>query len=396
MLSLKATNIKRVLIIIALIIALGILYYTQTIVKNLEARERQIAELYAKSIEYIATSPESSEYSFIFDQIIRTIDFPIILTDGAGNPLYFRNIDIDPNLPREEQMKEIRKLLSRISTEFAPIKITYRDSIILNYVYYGNSELVARLKILPYVILLVAGLFILIGYLSFSYIKRNEQSNIWVGLARETAHQLGTPLSSILGWLEILRVRIDNGENVSDVIHEIENDVKRLNKVTQRFSKIGSKPEFIQTNVAEVINSVVKYFERRIPQSGRTVKITVRGDKDAQAYINPELFEWVIENLLKNALDAIENSTGKIEIKIQDRKNEVIIDVKDTGKGINMKYRKDIFRPGYTTKKRGWGLGLSLSKRIIEIYHKGKLFLKESKVGKGSTFRIKLRKGNIS
>ncbi|CUS98268.1 Histidine kinase-, DNA gyrase B-, and HSP90-like ATPase, partial [Candidatus Kryptonium thompsonii] len=230
------------------------------------------------------------------------------------------------------------------------------------------------------------------GYLSFSYIKKTEQSNIWVGLAREAAHQLGTPVSSLYGWLEILRTKIDNEEDVTDVIHEIENDLIKLNRVIQRFSKIGSKPEYVEEKIADVINSVVRYFEKRIPQSGKKITISVRGDVEAKAFINRELFEWVVENLLKNSLDAIENSEGKIEFKIQERKKDIIIDVSDTGRGINMKYRKDIFRPGYTTKKRGWGLGLSLSKRIIETYHGGKLFLKESKIGKGSTFRIVLKK----
>jgi hypothetical protein len=388
----KAVNIKRALILLGVTMALAILYYTNIIVKNLEIRERQIANLYAKSIEYIATSPGTSEYTFIFDQIILAIDFPVIVTDREKNPLFYRNVEIDTTLSTAERDKISRREIEKMAKTFEPIKISYGDTLVLNYVFYGNSKLVEQLKILPYIIFITAGLFILIGYLSFSYIKKTEQSNIWVGLARETAHQLGTPLSSIYGWLEILRTKIDNGEDVTDVIHEIENDLEKLNKITQRFSKIGSKPEFVEEKVADIINSVIRYFEKRIPQTGKKITISVKGDTSAKAFVNRELFEWVIENLLKNALDAIENAEGKIEFKIQEKKNLVLIDVSDTGKGINMKYRKDIFRPGYTTKKRGWGLGLSLSKRIIEVYHNGKLFLKESKIGKGSTFRIILRK----
>ncbi|MCS7228562.1 MAG: HAMP domain-containing sensor histidine kinase [Candidatus Kryptonium sp.] len=389
---LKTVNIKRFLVLLAVAIALGILYYTNIIVKNLEQRERQIANLYAKSIEYIATAPGTSEFTFIFNQIILTIDFPVIVTDRDRNPLYYRNIDIDPNLPSKQKERILRSEIAKMEKTFEPIKIVYGDTLILNYVFYGNSKLVEQLKILPYIILVAAGIFILIGYLSFSYIKKTEQSNIWVGLARETAHQLGTPLSSLYGWLEILRTKVDNGEDVSDVIHEIENDLNKLNKTAQRFSKIGSKPEFVEEKISDVISSVVRYFEKRIPHTGKKIAISVKGDLEAKAFINRELFEWVIENLIKNSLDAIENSEGKIEFKIQERKKSVIIDVSDTGRGINMKYRKDIFRPGYTTKKRGWGLGLSLSKRIIEVYHGGKLFLKESKLGKGSTFRIVLKK----
>ncbi|MEN3037622.1 MAG: HAMP domain-containing sensor histidine kinase [Candidatus Kryptonium sp.] len=389
---LKTVNIKRFLVLLAVAIALGILYYTNVIVKNLEQREKQIANLYAKSIEYIATAPGTSEFTFIFNQIILTIDFPVIVTDRDRNPLYYRNIDIDPNLPSKHKEKILRSEIAKMEKTFEPIKIVYGDTLILNYVFYGNSKLVEQLKILPYIILVAAGIFILIGYLSFSYIKKTEQSNIWVGLARETAHQLGTPLSSLYGWLEILRTKIDNGEDVSDVIHEIENDLNKLNKTAQRFSKIGSKPEFVEEKISDVISSVVRYFEKRIPHTGKKIAISLKGDLEAKAFINRELFEWVIENLLKNSLDAIENSEGKIDFKIQERKKSIIIDVSDTGRGINMKYRKDIFRPGYTTKKRGWGLGLSLSKRIIEVYHGGKLFLKESKLGKGSTFRIVLKK----
>ncbi|MCX7761249.1 MAG: HAMP domain-containing histidine kinase [Candidatus Kryptonium sp.] len=389
---LKTVNIKRFLVLLAVAIALGILYYTNIIVKNLEQRERQIANLYAKSIEYIATAPGTSEFTFIFNQIILTIDFPVIVTDRDRNPLYYRNIDIDPNLPSKQKERILRSEIAKMEKTFEPIKIVYGDTLILNYVFYGNSKLVEQLKILPYIILVAAGIFILIGYLSFSYIKKTEQSNIWVGLARETAHQLGTPLSSLYGWLEILRTKVDNGEDVSDVIHEIENDLNKLNKTAQRFSKIGSKPEFVEEKISDVISSVVRYFEKRIPHTGKKIAISVKGDLEAKAFINRELFEWVIENLIKNSLDAIENSEGKIEFKIQERKKSVIIDASDTGRGINMKYRKDIFRPGYTTKKRGWGLGLSLSKRIIEVYHGGKLFLKESKLGKGSTFRIVLKK----
>ncbi|CUU10005.1 Histidine kinase-, DNA gyrase B-, and HSP90-like ATPase [Candidatus Kryptobacter tengchongensis] len=389
---LKAVNIKRFLILLALAIALGILYYTNVIVKNLEMREKQIANLYAKSIEYIVNSPGTSEFTFIFDQIILAIDFPVIVTDRERNPLFYRNIEIDTTLSKKQREKILRREIEKMEKTFEPIKIAYQDTLILNYVFYGNSKLVEQLKILPYIILIVAGIFVLIGYLSFSYIKKTEQSNIWVGLARETAHQLGTPLSSLYGWLEILRTKIDNGEDVSNVIHEIENDLNKLNKITQRFSKIGSKAELVEEKISDVINSVIRYFEKRIPHSGKKIMISIKGDMDAKAFINRELFEWVIENLLKNSLDAIENSEGKIEFKIQEKGKLVIIDVSDTGRGINMKYRKDIFRPGYTTKKRGWGLGLSLSKRIIEIYHGGKLFLKESKIGKGSTFRIVLKK----
>jgi hypothetical protein len=230
-----------------------------------------------------------------------------------------------------------------------------------------------------------------IGYIGFSSIKRSEQSNIWVGMAKETAHQFGTPISSLMGWLEMLKINYKEPDKVLDITEEISNDVEKLNKITYRFSKIGAKPELIKKNVIEELKQVIAYFERRLPQTGKSVELNISGDENAYADINSELFEWVIENLIKNALDAIEGTSGKIEMSVKEFKKRVEIEVNDSGKGIEMKRRKDVFRPGYSTKKRGWGLGLSLSKRIIEGYHGGKIFVKSSMPGEGTTFKIILK-----
>ncbi|MBK8549942.1 MAG: HAMP domain-containing histidine kinase [Ignavibacteria bacterium] len=238
-----------------------------------------------------------------------------------------------------------------------------------------------------------------LGYIGFSYIKKNEQSNIWVGLSRETAHQLGTPLSSLLGWIEMLRNTEPQTEELREITNEISNDIDKLNKIAGRFSKIGSQPKLELQNVTNVVQKVSDYVEKRIPSlissDGKVKKkviVEINGNGEANAKINNDLFEWVIENLLKNALDAMEKTNGKIVFNILNSKEEIVIDVTDDGKGIDPKFKKDVFRPGYSTKTRGWGLGLSLSKRIIEDYHKGKLMLVESNVGKGTTFRIKLYK----
>ncbi len=236
----------------------------------------------------------------------------------------------------------------------------------------------------------IAGLFILIGYIAFSYIKRSEQSNIWVGMARETAHQLGTPLSSLMGWMELLKSDIDQ-DRKAEIIGDIEQDLSRLNKVAMRFSKIGSLPELRKLRVSDIVENVFQYFSKRIPQTGKKVELSISGDKSLCAKINSELFEWVLENLVKNALDAMEDKEGRITVSLSKEDRYVAIDISDTGKGIDMRFRRDIFRPGYSTKKRGWGLGLSLAKRIVESYHDGEIFLKESKIWKGSTFRIKLK-----
>lgn len=280
-----------------------------------------------------------------------------------------------------------------------PILVSYADTILLNKIHYGDSKLVEEFKYYPYVQLLIAAAFILLAYIGFSYVKKNENSKIWVGLSKETAHQLGTPLSSLMGWIELLKLNYNDPDKVNDLISEVENDLERLKKVADRFSKIGSVPEIKNENLIKVIERVIAYFERRIPQSGKNIQFAIEilnGSKsDKQQFITPinsELFEWVIENLTKNSIDAIEDKSGKITYQLSTDKKNIYIDVIDTGKGIDLRLRKEIFRPGFSTKKRGWGLGLSLAKRIIEEYHKGKIFVKSSTPGKGSVMRIVLKK----
>lgn len=392
----SSANIKIGLVIAAGLIVIGTLWYTQVVVEQLLRKEREVADLYAKSLEYIANSPaEHADYSFIFDEVLAAIDFPLILSDGQNNPLKpfaanIRNIEIDTALPVEEQEAFLRSLIESLDEKHAPIKVVVQDTIVLQIVHYGESKLITRLRWLPYIEITIAGMFILIAYVGFSYIKRSEQSNIWVGMAKETAHQLGTPLSSIMGWVELLRMQTRDPQKLHDTLSELDNDLERLQKVVNRFSKIGSKPSLKEENLQEVISGVIRYFERRLPQMNKTIALRLQNATPCKAQINRELFEWVIENLVKNALDAMENGVGTITFSLTQQGKYVIIDVSDTGKGIDMKFRKDIFRPGYSTKSRGWGLGLSLSKRIIETYHRGKLVLKESKLGKGTTFRIKL------
>jgi signal transduction histidine kinase len=235
-------------------------------------------------------------------------------------------------------------------------------------------------------------MFIVIAYFSFSYLKKNEQSNIWVGMSKETAHQLGTPISSLLGWNEILKINKSNPDKVEDISEEINNDLQRLNKIADRFSKIGSKPALVPTNINELLSSVIEYFNRRLPSSRQKTEIKIISNNNSIVPLNASLFEWVFENLIKNALDAIETKNGLITFEFYEHESSLIIDVKDNGKGIDIKNRKDVFRPGYSTKKRGWGLGLSLTKRIVEDYHKGKIFVESSIINEGTTFRIILEK----
>jgi len=399
----QSGKFKIGLLVLAFLIVAGTLLYTHEIVRRLEERQKQVADLYAKSLEYLANAPNSmgGDYSFVFDEIIRAIDFPIVLTDARNEPISpldgsyanaIKNVELDTTLALSQQRQAILDLVTAMDLQNTPIKVAYQDTIVLNYVHYGESDLVTQLRWLPYIEIGIAGLFILVGYISFSYIKRNEQSNIWVGMARETAHQLGTPISSMLGWVELLKTHAQRDPRLTEIIRDMEGDTRRLEKIADRFSKIGSKPDLRAENLGEVIGKVIAYFERRIPQSGKRVSLELVQSAPTMVNINRELFEWVLENLIKNGLDAIENGAGSITISIAEEPGFVNIDVTDTGKGVDGMHKRDIFRPGFSTKSRGWGLGLSLSKRIVETYHKGKLVLKESRPGDGTTFRIRLVK----
>ncbi len=392
----SSVNLKLILLLIALLIAVATLYYTQTLVIKLQDKEREIVKLYAKGLQYIAnTTSMDVDLTFLFDNIIKPIDFPVILTDKDNHINSIRdvrNVEIDTTLSEQQLNKYFEQLVVEMDKIHKPINITYADTIILQRVHYGDSQLILQLKGYPYFQITIAALFIIIGYIGFSYIKKSEQSNIWVGMAKETAHQFGTPISSLMGWLEMLKINYKQPDAVLDITEEISSDVEKLNKITYRFSKIGAKPEITDHIVYEEVKKVTEYFNRRLPQTGKSVELTVNGDQTLCAKINPELFEWVLENLVKNALDAIEIENGKINIEVMNGKKGVEIEVSDNGKGIDLRRRKDVFRPGYSTKKRGWGLGLSLSKRIVEGYHGGKIFVKNSAPGEGTTFKIILKK----
>lgn len=392
-----SVNIKIILLVIAVLIAVGTLIYTQNLVSKLQQKEKQIVELYARGIEYIANSSNPNEdITFLFDNIIKPIDFPLILTDADNKVNFYnrtdvRNIDYDTSYTEAQFINFISEKIKEMDESNPPILVTYGDSLVLNKIHFGDSDLVTQLKYYPYVQIVIAALFIILGYIGFSNIKKSEQSNIWVGMAKETAHQFGTPISSLMGWLEMLKIHYKEPDKVLDVVEEITDDVEKLNRITYRFSKIGSKPEITKAIVYDELKKVTDYFERRLPQTGKMVELKIEGDRQLCAEINSELFEWVIENLIKNALDAIEQKTGWIKIHIGKVRHNIAIEISDSGKGIDLKRRKDVFRPGYSTKRRGWGLGLSLAKRIVEGYHGGKIFLKSSSPEEGTIFMIFLK-----
>lgn len=383
---------------IAIILILILLYYSQTIVHDLRVQSRTILEFYAQIHSHAAAENDTTNINFLFENIIEKTNFPVINTDENKNPLYWENISVDPNDKSTQAIEKVTKMVNNLEKEMPPVPIIYLhdetgDTLLKQYLYYGDSNLITRLIWLPYIEIGVFGLFILVAFLGFRSIKRNEEQSIWVGMAKETAHQLGTPLSSLMGWLELIKSK-QPLEGARKVLFDMQNDVNRLNKVATRFSQIGSQTDLKKWDIIPILRDTISYFRRRLPQTGKNIKIIERFEKMPLAFVNRDLFEWVVENLIKNSLDAIEKENGIIEIAggvLSDKSADIFIDIRDNGKGISAQNRRLIFRPGFSTKKRGWGLGLNLAKRIVEEYHNGKLIIKDTRIGEGTTMRIILR-----
>ena len=410
----RSANIKLGLLVASILIVLGTLYYSHSLVNQLRQREYNVVQLFSQAFKYYnnpAQTPDDSLYRMIAHYAM-TSDVPVILADRHDNPSvrHFSetnwNVPIDTTLDSAAQFRFLKEQMREMDAVYKPIVVYYHDSaahkdIVIDYLHYGNSLVLSKIESLPYVQLLLGTVVVVIGYLTFAYLKRSEQSNIWVGMAKETAHQLGTPLSSLLGWAEMLRLSAEVPGEVTKIASEIDRDIERLNRITVRFSKIGSVPDLRQQNVVQIVAEVMSYFEglgmRSSASLRKSIKLELITEEDEiLVKINRELFEWVIENLIKNAYEAIEGAGGSITVNIHRAttprgQTGVVIDVLDTGKGIALRKKNDVFRPGYSTKKRGWGLGLSLARRIIQEYHHGRLYVKDSQPGKGTTFRIRLR-----
>jgi len=336
--------------------------------------------------------PPSEELDFVFNEIVEPARFsvPAIITDSLHTVVVgARNVRVDSSGSEADVRARLLAHARAFDRVNPPIRFEYLDGAV-QFVHYGESRMSRMIRFFPYIQLLFVSLFVLVGYLSFSYVRRSEQSLLWVGMAKEAAHQLGTPLSSMIGWIELLRLQREGDEQVEGVADELEQDVARLRRVADRFEKIGTAPVLVPRELAPVVGRVADYMRRRIPQQGRTVGLEVFVPAGLWVWLNAELFEWVIENLLKNALDAIEGD-GHISVHARPAGASVRIEVRDTGKGIDRRVQRMIFRPGFSTKKRGWGLGLSLARRIVQEYHGGRLELVESRPGAGTTFAITLR-----
>ena len=375
----------RVLVsLLAIFIVSGTIWYSSYLAKKIEKEERQKVEQWVEATSLLA-SPASTGDTRLHLKIIReNDDIPIIWTDEADSIVEYINLDA-AKLAKDENFPQ--KQLEEFKSANAPITwIDPGDSSRINRYYYGNSQLLNEVRYYPIVQLLIVALFIIITITALRSSYRSVQNQVWAGMAKETAHQLGTPVSSLEGWMEILKET--HGEE--SFVPELHKDVSRLRLVTDRFGKIGSTPKLEEQNIILQIQDMVEYIRKR---AGGKVRFTIlsHGKENLPVKISAPLFDWVIENLLKNALDAMEGK-GNIIVDIMEKEKNVVIDVTDTGKGISKQNLSKVFRPGFTTKKRGWGLGLSLSKRIVEIYHKGSLTVKHSEPGKGTTFRIVLIK----
>lgn len=367
-------------------IAAILIYTTQTMVGKLKSSEARLANAYAGHWKRAAETSDPAEIAYLFDQIISKGDFPIVVADPDDSPLYWRSL---PDLLDTDTSKAARdrvvELMQRMGREYPPVPIKYEGHLLYN-LYYGNVALVDQVERLPYIGVAVMVLFLLIAYIGFRNIKRAEQRYIWVGMAKETAHQLGTPLMSLMGWLERLDGLSSNPESsnlepkqVQETVEYMRADIVRLNRVAQRFSQIGSEPARKIQPVETVVREVVGYFRTRLPHSGRGVTLVDEYGSAPEVPINAELVAWVLENLIKNALDSVDPKTGRVEVVVgPDPESGVRVTVTDNGKGITPKQASKIFQAGFTTKKRGWGLGLTLARRIVMEYHDGDLYLDSS------------------
>ncbi|TAF65379.1 MAG: sensor histidine kinase [Cytophagales bacterium] len=386
------SRFKLGVVILALLLGAASLYYTDILLSRLAEREKKLIQLYAQAVEAAVNPEVDDDLTFLMQGIITAnTSVPVILTKG-DSILSYRNIDIPDNASPERIDRLLKKELLLMKEQYNPIVINLGGGM-KNFIYYRDSDLLYQLRYYPYVQLTVVTIFGFLTYLAFSYSRRAEQNRIWVGLAKETAHQLGTPISSLMAWVNYMRLGEEGDVSLEEMAMEMEKDVKRLEMVAARFSSIGSEPVIKEEDIYFVLLGITNYLQRRISDK---IAINIKNQLPRQkmAFINRHLFEWVIENLCKNAVDAIGAKgvqTGKIDIVLKEEiDNKVAIDISDTGKGMTKQLINKVFHPGFTTKKRGWGLGLTLAKRIIENYHKGKIFIKHSEVDKGTTFRILL------
>jgi len=387
----QAGNIKGALFLGAVVLITGLFIYTQSIINDLRNESREAVSLYAQIIAKSVTSADDDELDFIFREIILKVTFPIIQSDIDGNPVNWRNIGNDDEMDKVK----VQQMMVAMDSQNNPIPLVvtlegetgFQAQVYeLGHLHFGDSVLIRRLKMLPYIEIGAVALFIFFGFSGFQVIRKTEKQHIWFGMARETAHQLGTPVSSLMGWVERLK---DHPEESSQLASEMDTDVQRLQEINERFSRMGSVPKMEKVEVKTVLEDLKSYFQRRLPSSAENVILRVKS-QDATVTTSPTLLTWVLENLIKNAVDSIDKESGKVTLRSEIMDTEVSITVNDNGRGIVRRDWKNVFRPGYTTKERGWGVGLSMVQRIVEDFLEGSIQIKSSEIGKGTSIEIRL------
>ena len=382
-------NIKGGIFLIGVFLVIGLFSYTRYLSSELREDNREVVKLYAEIIAETVKDDSNTNIDFIFENIIKKVKFPIIQSGRNKNPQLWTNLpeNIDSDSDR-------LKLILSMDKINKPIPLVFDDKIngpiTFGYLHYGDSRLIQKIQIWTYIELLSIGIFILFGFIGFSFIRNSEKQHIWVGLSRETAHQLGTPVSALLGWLDYLK---NDNSNIEKILPEMESDIERLQQVSRRFSKMGSKPEMEFFDLSKRIEGVLFYLNRRIPTLGKKVDLVNDIDPDIKIMANGTLISWTIENLIRNSIDSISGEAGLIRISMSQDQNNVKIRISDNGCGVPKKDWKNIFRPGFSTKKSGWGLGLSLCQRIINEVHKGDIYVLESRINSGTVFEINIPSG---
>lgn len=382
----RIRQVKIFLVVAAILIAVASLLVSRYLTRDLAEQERSKMQVWAEAMKSLSAADENTDLSLVLKVLDENHTIPVVVLDSDGAVTEYRNIEI-----KARNGKDSTNYVTSLGQQMKASGQVIRISLSKNHndyidVCYDDSLMLKRIAIYPYVQLGVVMLFVIVAIFALLTSKRAEQNKVWVGLSKETAHQLGTPISSLMAWTTILKETYPEDE----LLPELDKDVKRLQLIADRFSKIGSVPEPVPTSLNDVLNHVVDYMDRRT--SKKIEMKTVLPSDDIIINLNASLFEWVIENLCKNAVDAMGGKLGSITLRLEETDKRAIVEVSDTGKGIKKKDIRNVFRPGFTTKERGWGLGLSLAKRIVEEYHHGKIYVKSSEVGKGTTFRIELRK----
>lgn len=383
----RIRQVKISLVVAAVLIAVASLVVSHFLIRDLENEERNRMEVWAEAMRTLSMADENTDLNLVLKVINGNNTIPVIVMDPQGRIQTFRNVPVSAKTAADS-LRRVEMAGRQMKAAGNSIRILMSDSVKDDYidVVFGESLMLKRLSWYPFVQLGVVLIFVVVAVFALLTSKRAEQNKVWVGLSKETAHQLGTPISSLMAWTEILRETYPD----DDLIPELDKDVTRLQLIADRFSKIGSLPEPVPTSLNEVMDHVISYMDRRTSRSIRMVKEFP--DRDVIVNLNASLFEWVIENLCKNAVDAMGGQAGVITLHVEATGTKAIIDVTDTGKGIPKKDLRNVFRPGFTTKERGWGLGLSLAKRIVEDYHRGRIWVKNSDLGSGTTFRIELKR----